>query len=402
MHNCAGIIAEYNPFHNGHRYQLEETRRLTGCRFVAVVMSGSFVQRGEVAMFDKYSRAKWALQNGADLVLQLPTTHACATAERFAQGAVRILGGTGIVDVLCFGSESGDVTAVKHMAQLSSEETEQHKQTLVTHLKQGVSFPSARARALAEHHGGQFREALSQPNDILGIEYIKAIDRYAPQITPYAVKRIGAAHDAALSFGSIASASALRRSVLENDSGALSACLPESVSIDVFRLLSEGGAPYAQSRLSDAILYALRRMSREELSSLPDVSEGLENVLYRGAREAESYNELLLRIKTKRYTLARLRRILIYALLGVQEEIYEDALPYIRVLGVKQSALSLLGVLSEKATLPVVTRFSDAASLPRGAKRLHDIDLLAAEVAPLALPLKKAAAFDYSTKLIIV
>ncbi len=402
MHDCAGIIAEYNPFHNGHHYQLEETRRLTGCAFIVVIMSGNFVQRGEVAMFDKFSRTKWALQHGADLVLQLPMAYACATAERFAQGAVHILGGTGIVDALCFGSESGDIDAVKQMARLSSEETEQHKKALSAHLKQGLSFPSARSRALAQHHGDRLHDALSLPNDILGVEYIKAIDRYAPQITPYAVKRIGAAHDATLSNGSIASASALRRSVLENDHTALRACLPENVFNDVLRLLDEGEAPYSQDRLSDAVLYALRKMSREELSLLVDVNEGLENVLYRSSREAQSYGELLSLVKTKRYTLARLRRILVYTLFGIQKEIYEEALPYIRVLGVRKKALTLLSALNENATLPIITRYLDVSALPENAKRLHDIDLLAADIAPLALPVKKAAAFDYGASLVIV
>ncbi len=402
MPNCTGVIAEYNPFHNGHRYQLSEARRVTGCEHVAVVMSGGFVQRGEVAMFDKFSRARWALESGADIVFLLPSVYSCARADRFAEGAVRILGGTGLADALCFGSESGDVSKIVRMAALVSEESDEQKECLRAHLKRGVSFPNARGKMLNERHGAHFSEVASLPNDILGIEYVRAVARFAPQLHPYAIKRVGAMHDAVQAEGSVASASALRKAVLENDRNALSACVPENVATDILEQLEEGRAPYVQERLSDAILYALRRMPREALSRLPDVSEGLENVLYRCAREAGSYEELLTLLKTKRYTLARLKRILCYALLGVEESLYASALPYIRVLGVKRSALPLLSQLASRATLPVVTRYADAAALPESAKRLHEIDMLAAELAPLALKTPARAAFDYGDPLILV
>lgn len=403
MPHCTGVIAEYNPFHNGHRYQLTEARRLTGCEFIVVVMSGAFVQRGEVAMFDKFSRARWALQNGADMVLLLPAAYSCATAERFAEGAVRILGGTGLVDKLCFGSESGDVSALKRMA--AAEETETHRAELKSLLKTGISFPralAARADAHASHANGRSADMVPLPNDILGVEYIKAIRRFAPHMEPYAVKRTGAAHDADQTAGKFASASALRRALTEVDTDALRACLPESVFSDVCRMSEAGEAPYLQERLSDVILYALRRMPREALENLPDVSEGLENALYRRAREAGDYGELLTNLKTKRYTLARLRRILVYAFLGVEKGLYKNALPYLRVLGVKKSALPLLGALAKNATLPVITKFSDTAALPEAARLLHEIDLRAADIAPLALMRRKSAAFDYAAPLLIV
>lgn len=402
MPTCTGVIAEYNPFHNGHRYQLSEARRVTGCEHVAVVMSGSFVQRGEVAMFDKFSRARWALENGADIVFLLPTVYSCARADRFAEGAVRILGGTGLVDALCFGSESGDASKIIRMAALMAEESDEQKACLRAHLKQGVSFPNARTKMLNERHGAHLSAAASLPNDILGIEYVRAIARFAPQLLPFAIKRVGAMHDANRTEGSVASASALRKAVLENDRNALSACAPQSVAEDIIKQLEDGRAPYVQERFSDAVLYALRRMPREALSRLPDVSEGLENVLYRCAREASCYEELLSLLKTKRYTLARLKRILCYALLGVEERLYADALPYIRVLGVRKSALPMLSSLASHATLPVVTRYADAAALPESARRLHEIDLLAAELAPLALKAPARAAFDYGEPLILV
>jgi predicted nucleotidyltransferase len=399
---CTGVIAEYNPFHNGHSYQLQQARCVTGCEQVVVVMSGSFVQRGEAAMFDKFSRARWALQNGADMVLQLPTIYACSTAERFAEGAVRVLNGTGIVDALCFGSESGDIAEIKKVAALAAEETTAHKEMLLKHLKQGMSFPSARSKAFAERHGGHLAEAASMPNDILGIEYLRAIGKFAPHIVPYAIKRVGVSHDANKADGAFASASALRRLVLSGDTDALRTYLPENVFAEITRQIVDGTAPYAQDCLSDAVLYALRRMTKEDLKRLPDVNEGLENVLYRCAREASGYRELLSLMKTRRYTLARLKRILIYALLGVESDIYPSALPYIRVLGVRKDSLSLLNALGKNASLPVVTRFSDTLDLPQNALLLHEIDMRAADIVPLARKCFKNAAFDYASPLLIV
>lgn len=402
MRNCTGVIAEYNPFHNGHRYQLLEARRATGCEHVVVVMSGSFVQRGEVAMFDKFSRASWALQSGADMVLQLPAVYACAAAERFAEGAVRVLNGTGLVDALCFGSESGDIAEIKKMAALGSKESDSHKEMLLKHLKQGMSFPSARNKAFAEQHGGRLASAVSLPNDILAVEYLRAIEKFAPNIVPYAVKRVGVSHDAKQADGAFASASALRRSALNGDMDALFPYLPDSVFADIKRQIVDGAAPYAQERLSDAVLYALRRMTKEELKRLPDVNEGLENVLYRCVREASGYGELLSLMKTKRYTLARLKRVLVYALLGVESDIYQTSLPYIRVLGVRRDSVSLLNALGKSASLPVVTRFSDTTGLPEGAKKLHAVDMRAADIAPLARMCFKSVTFDYAAPLLIV
>ncbi len=402
MPNCTGVIAEYNPFHNGHSYQLQQARCVTGCEHVVVVMSGSFVQRGEAAMFDKYSRTRWALQNGADMVLQLPTIYACAAAERFAEGAVRILSGSGLVDALCFGSESGDILEVKKMAALADDETAAHKEILLKNLKQGMSFPSARSKAFAERHGGRLAEAASMPNDILGVEYLRAIEKFAPHIKSYAIKRVGVSHDARHTRGAFASASELRRLVLGGETDVLYAYLPENVFSEIVQQTADGIVPYRQDCLSDAVLYALRRMNHEELMRLPDVNEGLENVLYRCAREASDYRELLSLIKTKRYTLARLRRILIYALLGITSDIYHLALPYIRVLGIRKDSISLLNSLGKSASLPVVTRFKDTSELPENAKRLHDIDMRAADIFPLAQKSRKYAAFDYEAPLIIV
>lgn len=376
-----GVIAEYNPLHNGHLHHIRETRaRREG--FILAAMSGDFVQRGEVAMFDKHLRARWALSHGADMVIALPTVYSLASAQRFATGGVGLLEATGIVDAISFGSESGDLSMLQAVA--CSGEDADMRAALRQSLAKGLSYPSALASATPG--------ALCA-NDILGVEYLRALAALQSAITPLCIPRAGAAHDGPVRANS-ASARAVREAILQNDAASVAACLPP----DVYHTLCRS-APRRQDELSTAIPYALRRMSKAQLAALPDVNEGLENVLYREARRAESYAALLSLCKCKRYTLARLRRICLCALLGISRDMRPLA-PYIRVLGVRREARGLLSALYAHASVPVVTRFAEAAALPPDEARLHAVDLFAAEVACLAA--RTPAAFDYAAPLLTV
>ena len=381
-----GVIAEYNPFHNGHAYHLERARAEAGGGRVIVAMSGDFVQRGEVAMLPKAMRVRHALAGGADMVLQLPTAFSLASAQRFARAGVDLLAAAGIVDALCFGSECGDMTALKRAAEYEPDGAA--AAALADNLSRGLSYPDALCRASS----GAIPAA---PNDTLGMEYLRAL-RAHPHMLPYCIKRT-APHDGEIS------ASAIRSAASNTDFDTVRALVPDCVYADILAAYECGAAPRTNKALALPLLYALRRMSASDIAALPDVSEGLENVILRAALSAADYDGLLALIKSRRYTMSRIKRILMCALLGIDSSVQaQQPAQYIRVLGVRRDALGLLSGLSERAGLPVITRYCDTAALNQAARRLHDIDLTAADIAALASPIPSPAGFDYGSPLIIV
>ncbi len=394
------IVAEYNPFHNGHAYQLAEAKRLSGAERAVVVMSASFVQRGEPACADKFTRAKWALDGGADMVLELPDLFSAACAERFACGAVRILAGAGFAESLSFGSETGDAEALR-AAALKCEDSA----AVADCLKRGLSYPAALAEAGC---------ALG-PNDILGAEYLRAAAKYSPDTAVYAVKREGAGHADEKLGGEFSSAGAIRRAFFSASAtgrlcpavlDGLSGALPRIVLEDAAELMRTGVFPASLEGLSDAALYALRRMSREEMRMLPEVAEGLENLFAEHAADSSGITELLGKVKSKRYTMARLKRIAMCALLGVSEELQRGAASdesrlYARVLGVKKGAEGLIGELSERSRIPVVVRSSDAEKLPDAARETLRVSELAHAIRAVGQPYEKSFEPDLSHRLIV-
>ncbi len=398
MQRAVGIIAEYNPFHNGHAYQLARAKELASLPYAAVVMSGAFVQRGECAAFDKFTRARWALQNGADLVLELPAAFACANAERFALGGVGTLAAAGVVDAIAFGAEDDSLPRLQEMA--FAEKNEAFRASLAGFLRQGRSYPAARADALSEIFGNALQ---ASPNNILAAEYIKAIAALAPHIAPIPVRRIGAMHDSTSSASGFASASAIRAAAAEGDCAFIKNAVPESVYGCIRSLLDEGLAPASFERLGLAVLYALRRMEKDALAALPDAAEGLENVLYEKARSETELSSFFEAVKTKRYTLARLRRTAAHALLGFDKAFFaaHSAPRYLRVLGVRRRALPLLSAMQKEAVLPIVTDHKSYLSLDNAAKELFHKDLFAAELQSMAFPLPQSAKSEFARPLLI-
>ena len=388
-----GIIAEYNPFHSGHSYHLSRAKALAGADYAIAVMSGDFVQRGEPAMFPKKLRTKWALENGADLVISLPVAYSLTSAYGFAKGAVRLLQKSGVVDALCFGSESGDISLISKA--LSAQDDPERSFALRQALKEGQSYPAACQSSLIDLPTG--------PNDILGIEYLRALNKLGSSIEPLALKREGAVHDQVGLSGAHASATALRGRISAGDLGALSNYL-SCTSIDDIRALTEKGSLRYLSCLSQAILYALRRLSKEDLAALGEVREGLENTIYRACREAATVDELLALLKSRRYPMASLKRACLCALLGITGADLESSPDgdYIRILGVRRDATPLLSTLSQKTTVPVVSKFIDASLLNTHQRRLFDQDMFAAEIACLASEYSQPAPFDYSDPLLII
>ncbi len=399
---AVGIVAEYNPFHNGHAFHIAEAKRMTGAEYAVAVMSGSFVQRGEPAVANKFVRAKWALQGGADMVIELPDVFALSCAERFACGSIRILRGIGIVDSICFGSECGDIDKLSRLSGIDTNTTE-----VADALSRGLPYPKAASSA--------FGEELC-PNDILGVEYLRAIKRYAPSFAACCVKRVDSGYESDLISGDFASAKAVRTAlsrcvagqrICESTFELLSSVLPRYVLNDIKTQIHAGAFPASAVSLSDAILYRFRSMSADDISSLPEVSEGLENLFMRGAIYADDYANLLSKVKSKRYTMARLKRICMNALLGVTSDIQalaassDDAL-YARMLGIRSSAIPVISEICRTAQIPIVIRSRDREKLPPLAQKIDRISQTAHAIRAIGQPYDKSCALDVSERLIVV
>ena len=358
-----GIVTEYNPFHKGHAYMIEEAKKKAGADRVVVVMSGSFVQRGEPAIFDKWTRTEAALMNGVDMVLELPVLFAAANAETFARAAVRILEETGIVDVLCFGSESGDLHSMQEAARLMENETEEFQHILKEHLDEGLSYPAARAKAL-EIVSQISSDILSRPNHILGLEYLKALDRYNCSMEPMTIKREGDYNSPSLTEG-FASAAAIRKALAEDRSTEALPQLPENVHDLYNKALSLGTAPCFWDELTPALHYKLRMSSTEEIHEIAEVVEGLENRILHSIDSCYNIKDVIDFIKTKRYTRTKIQRILLHILLDIKEKevayfMNLPKMPYIRVLGFKKETSGILADLTENAKVPVLTNLKKA------------------------------------------
>ena len=365
----AGIVAEYNPFHRGHAWHIAETRRrLGGEAPVVCVMSGHWVQRGECALADKWLRAALALDRGADLVVELPTPWAMASAESFARGAVSLLAATGVVDVLSFGSETGELAPLE--AAAAALDAPEYPEKLRAALGRGLSFPAARQEAAGA-------ACLSAPNNNLGVEYLRSLRALGSTIRPLTVPRQGAGHDGPAA-GGFASASELRR-LLRAGRG-------------------EEAAPYLTApwsgELADmqhierAVLARLRTMGEGDWAALPDGggAEGLPSRLAKAAREAVSLEDFYTRAKTRRYPHARLRRLALAAFLGLRAAERPAAPPYVRVLGLGGRGRALLRRMKDTCPLPVIVKPAQARELDGPARTLFESEARYTDLYGLCFP----------------
>lgn len=359
--NIAGIVAEYNPFHKGHAYQIQKIREIYGedCGIICV-MSGDFVQRGEPAMFSKYARAEAAVRCGADLVLELPVHCSVASAERFAQGAVQILGRLGVVDFLVFGSESGEVDTLIETAQLLSGAAFDHK--VKQCLETGCSYPAARSMALQELLNG--RDVTVNPNDNLGVEYIRAIQKFGYSMEPVAIRRIGAMHDT-VSEGNIKSGSEIRSIV---GSGLDYEAYIPSAAYAVY----EKEMPIFSEQLDTAILSRLRMLRQSDFAMLPDAVEGLENRLSTACRTETSLQAIYDSVKSKRYTHARIRRMVMCAALGITKQDYTEDNLYARVLALNEQGGKILRMSDGRRRIDVISKPAAARELGVAQRRMFE------------------------------
>ena len=352
----AAVICEYNPFHSGHAYQLSQTRA-AGATHIVAIMSGSFVQRGEPAMFSKWARAKCALAGGADLVLELPLPWCMASAESFAKGGVALAEGLGCVDLLSFGSELGEIGPLKYAAEAAVSPLIQ--ENIRDLLSQGLPYPTAREKAIEARFGSSVSELFQSPNNILAIEYCKALKALSSPIQPMTISRTGAPHDHAGCSGKSASASYLRACLLKQDYEEAKKYFPPEIFPILLEEIQKKKAPCTLTALERPILSALRKAAPEDIAQLPDVSEGLEHRIAAAVKEATSLDQLFTEIKTKRYTHARIRRIIISVFLGIRCDLFSQLPPYLRVLGFNQKGTEILKTARQTASLPIMMRGGD-------------------------------------------
>ncbi len=390
----AGIVAEYNPFHLGHQYQLAETKKTLGGAVVCV-MSGNFVQRGECAVLDKWSRARCALLGGADLVLELPTVWAVSSAERFARGAVELLSATGVVDTLSFGSEAGALEDLRSAARCL--DTPDYQRALKEELEKGISFAAARERAVRRLIGPA-AGCLAAPNNNLAVEYLRALPEHMGAVT---VRRVGAAHDGEPSEG-YASASAIRAMLREGMPG--EEYLPGGTAQELARAIDRGYAPAGLLHCQRAVLARLRAMTDADFAALPDggEAEGLPVRLVRAAAGALTIEEFCDAAKTKRYAHARIRRLMLWAFLGLTAADRPEHVPYVKVLGMNGRGKALLGQMKKTCTLPVITKPAHAKRLEGAALTLFEQEARCTDLYALCTPIPRPCGLEWTTGPIVL
>lgn len=382
-----GIIAEFNPLHSGHKRLIDEAAR----QGTAVcVMSGNFVQRGDAAIAEKRVRARAALLAGADLVIELPVYWAMSTAQNFALGGVTLLSAAGC-DTLLFGSECGEVSQLQTACGIL--ESEKFRELLADELKAGVTFAAARERAASAL--GLEKGIVDLPNNNLAVEYMLAARKLGINMKFQTVKRLGAGHDSAKVSGGYASGSLLRDKLKAGDYGFAARYIPENI-IPLFS--RENIADI--NRLERAVTAVLRTKRPEELSILPDLSEGIENKLFSAIKLATGPEELYNMVKTKRYTHARVRRLVLSAFLGLDNSFFLKAPPYLRVLGFSRRGEEHLRKIAPLSPLPVIMRAGEISSLPTDAQRVFGAECRAADLFALALEKPLACGGEYTAKLI--
>lgn len=386
----AGIIAEYNPFHSGHAYQIEQTRKV-GASHIVAVMSGNYVQRGEPACLEKHARAEMALRGGVDLVLELPAPWNCARAQDFARAGVSLLHAMGCVELLSFGSECGSTDRLCDTAQ--ALESPEMRDCLRGFLNDGMSLPAAREKAAAQCLGDEAAGILQGANDALALEYLQALERLHAPIRPLAIKRRGARHDETNCMNSFVSASQIRSLLLRNDPE-WSCALPASSAEILRREIAAGRAPVSYQAMETAVLSHLRRLSPTDLALLPDISEGLEYRLYEAIRSACSLSDLFSAAKTKRYTHARIRRLTLHAFLGVTREDTVLSPPYLHVLGFNDRGQEILRRMRDTAKLPVLMRASGLRTLPPCAQYIYQLNADTTDLFALAMPQKQPCGME--------
>lgn len=388
----AGLIAEFNPLHNGHKHLIDTIKKENDA--VVCIMSGSFTQRGHVALCSKWARAKAALSCGVDLVIELPVVYAVNTAQKFAYGGVFLLNALHIADSLYFGSECGDIAMLRHAAELLDNEPADLSVKIKAYMGEGMSFPAARTKAFSKLLPSPL---LSSPNNILAIEYLRALSQLNSSINAFTIPRLSVGHHDAVPTGNIASASAIR-AMLKNGQS-VKPYLPAASYEILQQEIACGRAPYRQEHLTRPLIHTLRASDATALRRINDIGEGLENRIMTAYRTGASFEEIVDAIKTKRYTRTRIDRILTSILLGLTHELSKQTPSYIRVLGFSSIGRQLLQHIKKNSVLPIITKLAAIQNPPDMLQK----DILASDTARLCLDdlSAQSSGSDYTTSPIL-
>ena len=412
MGKVVGIIAEYNPFHNGHLYHLLQAKDLAQADYVVAVISGNFTQRGDTSIVDKWTKAYMAICGGCDLVLELPTVYSISSAENFASGAIKILDSLKIVDSIAFGAEASDLATLNNIANVLYTEPRGYTNILTHELQKGISFPSARENAILMYLNDikRYANILNSPNNILAIEYLKALKTQKSNMNPIMVKRSKVYYNDDRIVDDFASATAIRKLIKRREYEDLRKVVPRSTYKILSRQIRDGNIVLGLENFEKEIIYTLRKMNIREIANLPDASEGLENLIKNSADNCNDMSKLMANIKSKRYTQTRIQRILLYALLGIDKKMMEDSkkvTPYVRVLGFTNKGKELISEINKRNPkinmITSVKKFIEKNNKPsnRTIMQMLQKDIFATDVYTLGFDFESKANLDFTNNMII-
>lgn len=386
--SLAGIIAEFNPLHNGHKYIIDRAK--SDGYDVAIALSGNFVQRGDTAIVPKFCRAKTALYAGAQIVVEVPVPWSMSTAQNFALGGVSQLLAMGI-DALYFGSECGNTALLEEIADIVI--SDKFSSLLELKLKSGETFAKLRQNTVSDILGEDAAMVLENPNDALAVEYIIASKKLKSSIKFCAVERVGTGHNDLYTAGNYCSSTFIREKIKSNKLDGLSKLVPPDTKI----ILSE--SPISDiKRIDTAIISRIKQLSVNELSLVQDVSEGLENLIFEKAKECFTFDELCNSIKSKRYTFARIRRILLAAYLGIDNCFFGKEPPYVRILAADSNGIKKI---PKSSTKPIVTRVSQIDRSNSFVNKVFETEMIVNELYALSLDNPKLFVSEFKEKFII-
>ena len=413
MRKVLGIIAEYNPFHNGHFYHIQESKKNAEADYCICIISGNFTQRGEPSIVDKWSKAYMALCCGADLVIELPTIYSISSAENFASGAIKILDSLKIVTDISFGAECSDLATLNNIANVLYSEPIEYKALLSHELKKGTSYPVARENAIMMYLNDikRYANVLSNSNNILAIEYLKALKNQKSDINPIIIPRKKVYYNDEKIVDDFASATAIRKLMVNKEYAEVRKVVPRSTYQIIGEEFKKQHIILGIKAYEKEIIYALRKMTIDEIAQLPDVCEGLEFSIKRAADEANNIEEIIAKIKSKRYTQTRIQRILLYVLLGINKkdmEISKKILPYTRILGFNSKGRKLISeIMKRNSKLNMITSVSKfvkekATRCNRQLMQMLNLDIMSTNIYTLGYKNESKANLDYTHNMIII
>ena len=414
MGRVVGIVAEYNPFHNGHLYHIQESKNKVNADSCVCVISGNFTQRGEPSIINKWAKTYMAICCGADLVIELPTVYSISSAENFASGAIKVLDELKVVTDISFGAECDDIAVLNNIANVIYDEPKEYKSILAHELKKGISYAAARENSILMYLNDIKRYAgvMSGSNNILAVEYLKALKRQKSEINPVAIKRNKVYYNDEAIVDRLASSTAIRKLLINREYSEVRKVVPKTTYQILGEEFKNGNVVLSLKKYEKEIIYSIRKMSIEQIANLPDVTEGLENSIKKAASECNTLEELIDKIKSKRYTQTRIQRILIYALLGITKkhmEVAKNNAPYIRVLGFNDKGKELISEISYKNPkinmITSVSKYIGEVSKKINKRQLLEmlnIDILATDIYTLGYAKESKANLDYTNNMIII